>query len=291
MKNKLISLCLIALLLAALPLNVSAREFDPSRQGSISISLVWKSEDVAMAGAELSVFYVASVECSADGKLVYTYTEAFSNCEFPLEDPELVAKLDAFVAEHPVECRNMITNEQGNARCEELPLGLYFVKQTGTVEGFAPCTSFLVTVPLETEGGWSYDVDASPKTDVTKLINIIVRKVWNTDEYTPISDDVTVQLRRGEIVVGTSILNEDNNWQDIYTDMPESDAYNIVEVDVPEGFIATYSQNGYIFTVTNTASLPQTGQLVWPIPVFAMAGMVFLMMGFVILRKTEKQDA
>ncbi|MBQ5675169.1 MAG: hypothetical protein IIV45_08850, partial [Lachnospiraceae bacterium] len=30
--------------------------------------------------------------------------------------------------------------------CAELPLGLYFIKQTGAVEGFAPCTPFLVTV-------------------------------------------------------------------------------------------------------------------------------------------------
>ena len=37
--------------------------------------------------------------------------------------------------------------------------------------------------------------------------------------------------------------------------------------------------------------LAQTGQLVWPIPVFALAGIFFLMAGFVILRKPGKQNA
>ena len=40
--------------------------------------------------------------------------------------------------------------------------------------------------------------------------------------------------------------------------MPESDAYSIKEVDIPKGFAATYKQSGYVFTVTNTATLVQT---------------------------------
>ena len=291
MKHKLIALCLVMLLLAALPLTVAAQELNPSQRGSISVSLIWKSGDLAMAGVELSVFHVASVERSADGKLLYTYTEDFSHCGIPLDDPELVAKLDAFVTAQPLDCRKIVTDTQGNALCEDLPLGLYLIHQTGEAEGFAPCAPFLVTVPLETEDGFLYHVDASPKTDVIKLIDITVCKVWNTDEYTTIADHVTVQLLRNETVVKTAVLNDANGWQVIYADMPESDGYRIIEVDVPRGFIATYSQNGYLFTVTNTASLPHTGQIVWPIPVFALAGTLFFMLGFVLLRKPGQQNA
>ena len=73
--------------------------------------------------------------------------------------------------------------------------------------------------------------------------------------------------------------------------MPESDAYSIIEVDVPKGFTATYSQSGYVFTVTNTASLAQTGQLIWPIPVLAMAGLCLIAVGIVVLRKTRNNNA
>ena len=88
---------------------------------------------------------------------------------------------------------------------------------------------------------------------------------------------------------GSDVVEEGRRGQLI--NMPESDAYRIEEVDVPNGFTATYARKGYVFTVTNTSSLVQTGQLIWPIPVLALAGMFLLLLGFAILRKTGKQNA
>ena len=291
MRNKLISFFLALILLAALTMTAAAQEFDPNQQGSISVLLVSQSGDTPMAGAELSVFHVADAESGGDGKLMYHYTAEFANCGIPLEDSNLAGKLDAYVTAHAVDCRRIVTDARGKAVCENLPVGLYFVKQTGQAEGFATCASFLVTVPLETDAGFVYHVDATPKTDAAKLIDITIRKVWNTDKSTPASEQVTVQLLRDEIVVDTAVLNEQNGWQVIYRDLPESDAYRIKEVNVPRGLTATYSRSGYLFTVTNTSTLAQTGQMVWPVPVFAMAGMIFLLMGFAILRKTGEHHA
>lgn len=149
-------------------------------------------------------------------------------------------------------------------------MGLYFVKQTGAVEGFAPCRAFLVTVPFQTNSGLRYDVDASPKTNVERLVTITVKKVWNTDKPTATPSSVIVQLLRNGEVVETATLNKQNNWQVTYTGMPESDGYTIKEVNIPKGFTAIYNRKGYEFTVTNTASLAQTGQLIWPIPVLEL---------------------
>ena len=291
MKNKLLSFCLVFLLLASFPLRAEAQELDPDQPTSISVSLVAKNDRTPMVGAELAVFYVASVEYNTDGKLIYLYTDDFADCGFQLDDPDVIVKLDAFVTENSIACRKIVTDSKGQAVCQDLPLGLYFLKQTSDVEGFAPCTPFLVTVPFETADGLVYHVNASPKTDVAKLIDITVRKVWNTDKSIPGSSYVTVQLLRHNTVLDTATLDAQNNWQTTYADMPESDAYRIVEVNIPKGFAATYSRDGYTFTVTNTRALAQTGQLVWPIPVFALAGIVLLMIGFVILRKPGKQDA
>jgi hypothetical protein len=159
------------------------------------------------------------------------------------------------------------------------------------VEGYAPCTSFLVTVPNENNNGYVYDVNASPKTDVARLTTIIIKKVWNTDASTQAADSVTVQLLRNGVIVETATLSDQNNWQVTYSDMPESDAYSIKEVSVPKGFTATYSKSGYTFTVTNTASLIQTGQLVWPIPVLAMLGLCLITVGTIVLRKTRNENA
>ena len=136
-----------------------------------------------------------------------------------------------------------------------------------------------------------YEVNASPKTEVARLTDITIKKVWNTDKSTEAADSVTVQLLRNGNVVKTATLNAQNNWQVTYTDMPESDAYSIKEVDVPKGFTATYQQKGYVFTVTNTSTLIQTGQLMWPIPVLAISGMLLIAAGIVLLQKKRKTNA
>lgn len=291
MRNKLISLCLVFLLLVAFPLTANAQQFDSAQLGSISVALVTQDGTNPMEGAELSVFHVATVAADENGALFYAYTDAFSNCGVELGDPELVKALEAFVSGKDIPAKKIVTDAQGKALCEDLPLGLYFVQQTGTVAGFAPCTSFLVTLPVKTDTGFQYDVDATPKTDVVRMMDITIEKVWNTDKDTAIPQYVTVQLLRDEEVVKTATLHEDNDWHVIYKDMPESDGYSIVEVNVPQGYTATYSRKGYIFTVTNTPSLAQTGQLIWPIPVLAMAGLCLLAVGCVVLRKTRKQNA
>ena len=291
MKNKLISFFLLAWILVALPLTVQAEQLDNGRKGSISLTLASQDGSQALEGAELSVFYVATVETDRNGNLRYTYTDAFAGCGVALNDSELAARLDAFVSEKDIPSQKMVTDSRGSATCVDLPLGLYFVKQTGAVDGFAPCSPFLVTVPFRSDSGLRYDVDASPKTDVERLVSITVKKVWNTDKSIDTPNSVTVQLLRNGEVVETTVLNQQNNWQVTYTDMPESDGYSIKEVNIPKGFTATYSRKGYEYTVINTATLAQTGQLIWPIPVLAVTGIFFLLVGFAFLRKSEGNDA
>ena len=278
MKNKLLIICM-AMLLVMVPLTVSAQGYEMEQTGSISVTLV--------AEAELALYHVASAEFSDEGKLRYHYTDDFADCSFPLEDTDLAQKLDAHVTKNSVACRKIITDSKGIAVWKDLPLGMYFVKQTGN----AVCTSFLVTVPMETADGFVYHVDASPKTEAVRVIDLTIRKVWNTDEAKPACEHVTVQLLRNKTVVDTVTLSADNHWQVTCTDLPESDGYSIQEIHVPKGFTATYSHTGSVFTVTNTPTLVQTGQTVWTIPVFATAGMFLLLMGFAILRKQGKEHA
>ena len=244
-----------------------------------------------IVGAELSVYYVATVRMNTNGNLSYVYTDSFENSGIDLADSSLATKLDAFVLEHNVSSVKITTDEHGTASCKDLALGLYFVKQTGAVEGFAPCAPFVVTVPVQNTNGFAYDVNASPKTEVARLISITIKKVWNTDASTEAADSVTVQLLKNGNVVKTATLNAQNNWQVTYTGMPASDAYSIQEINVPKGFTATYSKTGYVFTVTNTSTLIQTGQLIWPIPVLAVGGMLFIAVGITLLQKKRKTNA
>ena len=291
MRHKFISVFLIAWILLMMPMTVFAQDFDSDRVGSISVTLMDHDGKTPISGAELSLYYVATVKLNNKNNLSYTFTDAFEDCGATLNDPALSVKLDAFVKDYSISAEKLVTDAHGNVTFTDLPLGLYFVKQTNTVAGYASCTSFLVTVPNNSADSYVYDVNASPKTDVEKLTAITIKKVWNTDASTKAADSVTVQLLRDGVVVETATLSDQNNWQVTYTDMPESDVYSIVEVNVPKGFTATYLQNGYVFTVTNSASLIQTGQLIWPIPVLALAGLCLIAVGTIVLRKLRNKNA
>jgi hypothetical protein len=291
MGRKLISVLLIVWLLLVLPMTAFAQTLDFDRAGSVSVTLMDQDRKTPLAGAELSLYYVATVSLNSKYHLSYNFTDEFRDCGFPLEDPALAVKLDAFVKDHAVSPVKLVTDARGKVTFSNLPLGLYFVKQTNTVAGYAPCTPFLVTVPNQNAEGYVYDVNASPKTDVAKLTDITLRKVWNTGRSSPVGSSVTVQLLKDGVVVETATLSSRNNWQVTYEDMPESDGYSILETDIPKGFTATYSQNGYVFTVTNSASLAQTGQLIWPIPVLAMAGLCLIAVGTIVLRKPRGRNA
>lgn len=288
MKRKIIAFCMTILMLLACSCNVFAEEFNRDELGSISVTLTEQKQNKPIVDAELSVYYVATVVMNDVGDLIYDYTKDFKEIDVPVDDSSLATKLDTFLTENKVPSIKMVTDDMGTAIANDLPLGLYFVKQTNSVEGYAPCTSFLVTVPNESEEGYVYEVNASPKTEVAKVTTITIKKVWNTNGSTAATEGVTIQLLKNGNVVKTATLNKHNNWQVIFTDMPESDAYSIKEVNVPKGFTATYKQNGYIFTVTNTSTLIQTGQLIWPIPVLLVGGMVLIAVGVVLLQKKRK---
>lgn len=291
MSRKIITFCLTIFLLLNCSYTAFAEEFDIGKTGSISVTLTEQKQNEPIIGAELSVYYVATAMLDENENLIYDYTEDFKQFDTPINDISLAAKLDTFVSQRSVPSVEITTDAQGKALCEDIPLGLYFIRQTGAVEGFAPCTPFLVTVPNEKDGEYVYEVNASPKTEVAKLTSITIKKEWNIDKSTKAAESVTVQLLKNGNVVKTATLSKDNDWQITYNDMLESDAYSIKEVNVPKGFTATYKQKDYVFTVTNTSSLIQTGQLMWPIPVLAAAGMILITVGITLLRKKRRTNA
>ena len=291
MGRKFISVFLLVMVLLMLPMTALAQDFDANRVGTISVTLKEQDSKAPITGAELSLYYVATASRGAKSNLDYIFTNAFENCGCALNDPALSATLDAFVQEQATPVEIQVTDAQGSAAFTDLPLGLYFVKQTNTVDGYAPCTSFVVTVPNYMDEGYVYDVNASPKTEVARLTAITIKKIWNTDASAKATDHVTVQLLRDGVVVQTATLSEQNDWQVTYTDMPQSDAYSIVEENIPKGFTATYAKSGYVFTVTNTASLAQTGQVIWPIPVLAITGLCLIAVGTIVLRKSGNKHA
>lgn len=291
MKNKMKLFCLILCFMLSMPISVAAQGYDSTQKGSISITLVDQKDHTPIEGVVFSLYYIATVDLNSDGNLSYAFSDQFKNEGLELDDPSLSSKLEQLVDGSFISSSKATTGSDGKAVFDDVSLGYYFVKQTNSVEGYAPCTSFLVTVPIKSGNEYIYHVDASPKIDIARLIDITIKKVWNTDESTPISKKVTVQLLKEDTVVETIDLNEENHWETVLEELPQSDSYRIVEVNVPKGFTATYRQNAYTFTVTNTSSLIHTGQIIWPIPVLALSGLLLIVLGVIVLRKEREYNA
>ena len=68
MGRKLISIILIVWIFLMMPIAVFAQEFDPGRAGSISVTLLDQGRKKPIAGAELSLYHVATVERNGNNR-------------------------------------------------------------------------------------------------------------------------------------------------------------------------------------------------------------------------------
>lgn len=292
LKNKILTVLMLGVLLFVIAIPAFAAEnvqLDLNKKCSIAVTL--KTEDAAVADAEVTVYRIAEALFSETG-VTYSYIDRFvpfGGSPNELQDTAAIGKLADYVRAEKISGTAQRTDKSGFTKFENLPFGLYLVMQTQSVKGFSDCSPFLISLPVNQAGEWVYDIDSSPKTDVVRLVDITVQKVWNDDgEHRPSS--VTMQLCKQDKIIDTAVLNKENGWAYTWKDKAVSDEWAVKE-SVPKGYTATYSQNGYLFTVTNTAGLIHTGQLIWPIPVFAGAGVLLLAIGWYMLSRKEKDNA
>ncbi len=77
-------------------------------------------------------------------------------------------------------------------------------------------------------------------------------KVWDDNGYPDRPASVTVQLLcNGETYGEPVILSADNNWRHTWTGLNEDLNWSVSEINVPEGYTATVTQNGFDFIITN----------------------------------------
>ena len=128
MLRKSLVLFITGLLILSCVVCVSAEEFDPLKTGAISVTLTEQYEKTPLVGAELRLYHIATVGINTDGQLNYIYTGTFARAGVPLDDPDLIPKLEDFISTHTVPTTKLYTDTEGTARCEDLPLGLYLIR-------------------------------------------------------------------------------------------------------------------------------------------------------------------
>ena len=293
MINKKIKYLLISIILLSIAnINVKANttnNIDFNKLGTISLTLKENNEEKPITGANITIYQVATATIK-DYNLSYIFNDNIKNCNLDLSDisdNNLANNIDECIENLELETITKTTNEEGIAIFNNLELGLYLVKQTNNVYGYSNIDPFLVAIPTLENNMWIYDIKATPKTDVIRLIDIIVEKKWDTINNNNTPDKVLVQLLKKDEVIDTIILNNENNWTYTWTQIEASDEYSVKEIEIPAGYTATYRTVDNKFIITNTKTLVQTGQNILIIELLASLGLIFIVAGFIINKRNN----
>ena len=134
------------------------------------------------------------------------------------------------------------------------------------------------------------DPNPDPNPDPSYPLDVVVRKVWSSDDGKDRPDSVTVTLYNGDVPYKTVRLGAWNNWTYTWKDQSAYGNWQVIETNIPKGYVPSYSVSGNVVTITNTRSLIQTGQLNWPIWVLGGAGLVLVSLGGAMLMKKKREN-
>ena len=298
MKRKLnIALsCLLLGLFLLLPGLINAEQipgFDEDVTCTLEILIENEhDQNLPVENADVTLYQVAEVKIVND-QIQYPCTEAFRGYAEALttvNNDEIADAVFDYAVQHRVSGDTKYTDKNGRTEFSGLKPGIYLVSEiTGVTDRYVKFKPFLAVLPYQNEGNWMYRVLAKPKFDTAgdeNVVNIRVNKVWNDDGLERPSE-VKVQLLQDGEVFDTVVLNASNGWKKEWTELAGKYNWSVKEIDIPAGYTATYRYDGTDFTVCNTRIMIQTGQLNWPIPVLAAAGILFIIIGLLLKRRKK----
>lgn len=254
---------------------------DLNKKGSISINLKGENNIV---GAEIQIIQIGKVNI-INNNLVFEYIDELNDCNYKLSD-ENIKNIEVCIQNKKLNVTTKITDNNGKVLFDNLNLGVYYIKQTNKIKNFSQMDPILIMLPKEINNSFEYNIDASPKIEILDLTDIKIKKIWNTDKKDKILNHVTIELYKDKEKIETVTLNEENNWEIVIEGLPKSDSYSVKEINLSKGYTVTYNLNEYTFTVTNTPSLVDTGQITYVYNIILFIGIMLIIVG-IILKKRE----
>lgn len=246
---------------------------DLSRTGSIKVSLYDSETSEAVGGGTLTLYRVAKVQ-KDNANLSFVYTNGFEDCGVELGDlseGELAGRLAEKIAA-TAESTTVEISDFGAAEFGDLEVGLYLVVQTTAAENYNVINPFLVSVPIQENGSYVYDVDALPK------VGTAAKK---TPEPPDKPDTPDTPDKPEEENPNTPAAPGPDNPDGWVLGAHGEKIYLNPEAPSPD------NPNGYVM---GAHGLPQTGQLNWPIPVLAVTGVVLVAAGIKLKKGTRKDE-
>ena len=315
--------CITALLFSLLlvmfvpELAFAAGNIDLNQKVQLDIS--YKDGEIPLIGADFSIYLVATVDEYGE----FTTTETFEQFNVDIRGKNddawrtLASTLEGYVLRDQIVATDSGKTDQNGdlsfpTNEKELIPGLYLVlanrlEQNGYYYDTSPFMVMLPTIDME-ENEWIYNVTADAKFESEEIPEEpettarMVLKVWEDDGHEKERpEEIVVQLLQNGEVFNEVSLNEENNWQYTWAVLDGTAKWMIVEKKV-ENYTVEITQEGKVFVVTNTyvpektttpskpdTSLPQTGQLWWPVPVLLAVGLLFVVIGLIRRRDDLKK--
>ena len=249
---------------------------DLSRTGSIKVSLYDSETSEAVGGGTLTLYRVAKVQ-KDNANLSFVYTNGFEDCGVELGDlseGELAGRLAEKTAA-TAESTTVEISDIGVAEFDDLEVGLYLVVQTTAAENYNVINPFLVSVPIQENGSYVYDVDALPK------VGTAAKKTPEPPDTPDKPDTPDTPDKPEEENPNTPAAPGPDNPDGWVLGAHGEKMYLNPEAPSPD------NPNGYVM---GAHGLPQTGQLNWPIPVLAVTGVVLVAAGIELKKGTRKDE-
>lgn len=246
---------------------------DLSRTGSVKVSLYDSETSEAVGGGTLTLYRVAKVQ-KDNANLSFVYTNGFEDCGVELGDlseGELAGWLAEKIAA-TAESTTVEISDLGVAEFGDLEVGLYLVVQTTAAENYNVINPFLVSVPIQENGSYVYDVDALPK------VGTAAKK---TPEPPDTPDTPDTPDKPDEENPNTPAAPGPDNPDGWVLGANGEKIYLNPEAPSPD------NPNGHVM---GAHGLPQTGQLNWPVPVLAVTGVVLVAAGIELKKGTRKDE-
>ncbi|MBQ4560752.1 MAG: hypothetical protein IJA55_00290 [Clostridia bacterium] len=169
MKKALLFVIIVTLILLSLDIAVFSRVLpDLERNGSVSVTMRYGGNPVP--GGTMTLYRVGDVVIE-DGNCIFKLTEHFAELDLNLSDLEsdqLVFDVAGHIDDNNIDGVTKDIDANGRVIFEALEPGLYMLIQKTAATGYNCSNPFLVSLPMNGNDEYIYDVDASAKAELTK---------------------------------------------------------------------------------------------------------------------------
>ena len=166
MKTKYLSFLLAIVFSLFATVTATAEPIELDKKGSISVSMQHDGETIE--SGSFTIFQIADIWWNVD-KYDFEYADAFAKCGIGFEKLDSLSTAKSYVnyiERNSIEGTKVEVGEYGTSIFTDLSTGLYLVIQEDSADGYEKCEPFFVTLPINSEEGWVYEIDASPKINI-----------------------------------------------------------------------------------------------------------------------------